>query len=315
MNSPRAKRSSNRRVRRPSSADYLLEVTTRSAVSRRRRRRALWGWVSRALILLVVGVGAYFGIRAGFDRFFFNNPDYTITRIDMELDGILTREEVLEMTGLREGDNIFAVNLASVERTLRALPIVRDVRIERVLPDRLSVVLRARDPVAWLVPGSEQVDPSSAPGAVLLDPSGMLMRARRLLPEYLHLPAIYGIKISPPAEGDGNNIPGVKPALDLIAALAERPDHLLRIRAIDVSRGYRMDVFDDQHALISFGADKPGEQLDRLQTLLLHCAESGRTLQNVNLMVRRNTPVVFAMAAGMDNHKTPEDTSMPATPH
>ena len=313
MSTPQRRRPANRRVRRPSSADYLLEVTTRSAISRRRRRRALWGWLFRVTALVIVGVGAYYGIRAAFDRFFFRNSDYTITRIDMDLDGVLTREEVLEMTGLREGSNIFAVNLADVERTLRALPIVREVRVERILPDRLSLTLRARDPVAWLVPGREQVDPSSAPGAVLIDSSGMLMQARRLLPEYLHLPAIYGIDAAPAAGADGKNLPGVAAALDLLEALAARPDNLLRIRAIDISRGYRIDVFDDQHALISFGADKPGEQLDRLQTLLLHCADSGRTLQSVNLMVRRNTPVVFAMTAGVDGARIPGNETAPAT--
>ena len=43
------------------------------------------------------------GFRAALDRFFFKNAEYTLRRISFNLDGILTREEALAATGLREG--------------------------------------------------------------------------------------------------------------------------------------------------------------------------------------------------------------------
>lgn len=295
----------NRRLRRPSSADYLLEVTTRSSSARRRRRQRALGWSLRIVFLLVLGVASFYGVRAAFDRFFYSNPDYTLERIDFALDGVMSREEALAASGLREGGNIFAVNLQVLEQTFQAIPMVQEVRIERALPDRIAVTLRARQPVAWVSASNGTEDPSTLPSSFLIDASGVLMKPRRILPEYLALPAIYGVDPEILREGEPLQTADLQKALELISELALRPDSLLRIRAMDLSRGFRIAVTNDEHATILFGTKDLDEQLDRLQTLLLHCAESGRSLETVNLMVRRNTPVTFAMAASSP-HETQE---------
>ena len=71
----------------------------------------------------------------------------------------------------------------------------------------------------------------------------------------------------------------------------------MHIRAIDVSRGYCLEVVNDANARILFGIADFEEQLARLQQLLAHCNETGRSLERVNLMVKRNTPVNFVPVA------------------
>jgi hypothetical protein len=56
-------------------------------------------------------------------------------------------------------------------------------------------------------------------------------------------------------------------------------------------------VVNDSNSRITFAAADFEEQLARLEKLLMHCSETGRALESVNLMVRRNTPVTFVMAA------------------
>jgi hypothetical protein len=72
---------------------------------------------------------------------------------------------------------------------------------------------------------------------------------------------------------------------------------MLHIRTIDISRGYCIEVVNDGNARILFATSDFEEQLARLQQLLAHCDESGRALESVNLMVKRNTPVTFVASA------------------
>jgi hypothetical protein len=281
----------------------------KSSSARRRRRRRLLVWTFRLVALAALAAGSFYGARAAFDRFFFSNPDYTLQRIDLEMDGVMTREEALAATGLREGINIFAVNLQEIEAALRGLPAVREVRIDRLLPDRIAVTVRARQPVAWVSPSQDIADPSACPSAFLVDAEAVLIRPHRVLPEHLALPAIFGVDPEQLREGEVAGDDNLKSALALLAGLEARPDSLLRIRRMDVSRGYRIEVLNDENARILFSTEDPGGQLDRLQTLLLHCAETGRAIESVNLMVRRNTPVTFVMASAT------EHGTAPAAPH
>jgi cell division protein FtsQ len=290
------RKTGNRRLNRSSAADYLLEVSTKSSSAKRRKRQKIQGWIFKTIFLVLLAGAAFYGAREAFDRFFYSNPDYTLTRIDLELDNVLTREEALEATGLREGANIFSVDLAAVEKILRTEPMASDVRIERILPDRIAVKITSRIPVAWIAPEGETGDPSMSPNALLADSDGILMRPRRVLPEHIHLPVIYGVKSDNIRQGEPLHSEDLRLALLLLTEVAARPESLLRIRSLDISRGYRIDVINDQNARIFFSTAEFGEQLDRLQKLLLHCAETGRTLDTVNLMVRRNTPVTFVMA-------------------
>jgi cell division septal protein FtsQ len=287
----------NRRLRNTLSRAHLLDVRMRTATTRRRRRETIARWVSNVLLTAAIGAAAYFGLQAALDRFFFNNTEYTLRRISFNLDGILTREEALAATGLREGVNIFAVDLAKVETALRAIPQVQDVRLDRKLPDQIDVSITARRPVAWVAAAGEKGDPSASEKSLLVDASGFLLRPRRVAPEYFHLPAIYGVKSDNFRNGEA--LPGedLRLALGLIETLSRHPESMLHIRTIDISRGYCIEVVNDGNARILFATSDFEEQLARLQQLLAHCDESGRVLESVNLMVKRNTPVTFVASA------------------
>lgn len=287
----------NRRSRGSTRRDHLLDVRIRTSTARRRQQEKIGRWVCTLFLLAVIGTGSFFGIRAALDRFFFQNADYTLNRITLNLDNILTREEALSATGLREGVNIFSVDLAKIEASLRAVPQVATVRIERELPDHLAITVTAREPVAWVAAEGETGDPSASDKSLLVDADGFLMRPHHMLPEYFHLPAIYGVKSDNVRAGAPLESEDLHIALRLIDTVARDPQSLLRIRTLDISRGYCIEVVSDRNARIVFGAGDFEEQLARLQKLLAHCDESGRTLETVNLMVKRNTPVTFVIAA------------------
>jgi len=299
-------RKPNRRARGVSPRSHLLDVQLRTSTVRRRRHEFIGRWLFNIILIASLGVASFFGIRAALDRFFFSNADYTLNRVALDLDNILTREEALNETGLHEGVNIFSVDLARVEKVLKAIPQVETVRIERELPDQISITLTARDPIAWVAAEGESGDPTASEKSLLVDATGYLMRPRHIQPEYFHLPVIYGVKSDNIRDGEPLSSQDLRVAISLVEMVGRRPESLLRIRTLDISKGYCIEVVNDRNAHILFAAEDFENQLARLQQLLAHCEETGRNLESVNLMVKRNTPVRFIVAAAPE---TPGKTS------
>ena len=233
---------------------------------------------------------------AALDKFFFSNPDYTLKHVTLELDSVMTREEALAETGIREGDNIFRVDLANAEKALRAVPQVGDVCIERRLPDHISITVTARHPVAWVAPIEKDADPFDPEKSLLVDDAGFLMKPRIIQPEFYHLPVIYGVQSDNIRDGEPLHNEDLHRALALLDEVARHPECLLNIRSMNISKGYCVEVVSDRKARVTFSTEDYSEQLGRLRQLLEHCRDTGRELDSVNLMVRRNTPVTGVMA-------------------
>jgi hypothetical protein len=71
----------------------------------------------------------------------------------------------------------------------------------------------------------------------------------------------------------------------------------LLIRSLNISKGYCIDALTDQNTRVKFASSEFATQLFKLQRLLEHCRDTGREMESVNLMVAKNTPVKFVMAA------------------
>jgi len=286
----------NRRLRPAGHGHHLLNVKVRAVTARRQRRQKVSSFFWMSALLVVICVTAWLGISTALDKFFFANPDYTLRRVTLELDGILSREEAIAETGIREGENIFSVDLSSAEKVLRAIPQVGDVCIERHLPDHISITLTARDPVAWVAPIEKDADPFDPEKSLLVDETGFLMKPRIIQPDFYHLPVIYGVQSDNIRDGEPLHNEDLHRALALLDEAARHPECLLNIRTMNISKGYCVDVVSDRNARITFSTEDYTEQLGRLRQLLEHCRDTGRELDSVNLMVRRNTPVTFVMA-------------------
>lgn len=286
---------SNRRLRPAGRGQHLLNVKVRAVTARRQRRQKIGSFFWKSALLVILCITAWLGVSTALDKFFFSNSDYTLKRVTLELDGVMTREEALEETGIREGENIFRIDLANAEKALRTIPQVADVCIERHLPDHIAVTITARHPVAWVAPADKDADPFDPEKSLLVDDTGFLMKPRIIQADFYHLPVIYGVQSDNIRDGEPLLNEDLHRALALLDETARHPECLLNIRTMNISRGYCVDVVSDRNAHITFSTDDFSEQLGRLRQLLEHCRDTGRELDSVNLMVRRNTPVTFVM--------------------
>src|SRR6202011_6072676 len=141
-------------------------------------------------------------------------------------------------------------------------------------------------------------DPFASEAAFLVDARGVLMKEKKLLPEYLGLPLILGCASESLEAGKTVQSPEAKSALDLLR-LSTRSFMQTRfqIREIDVSKGYCLVVSDKNHSRVTFGFDNLESQLQRLEQFLVYADDSKRELATVNLLVQRNIPVTFGRNA------------------
>lgn len=251
------------------------------------------------MLNLTVWVGLAATVWIGFHiitrKFFFDNPAYNLQQVEVSLDGLMTKEEALSLTRIELGTNIFRVNLGAAERALRQIEQVKTVTIERDWPDRITITLVKRHPVAWLARAGD--GPFNADRAWLLDAQGDMMKPYRVDPDYWRLPVIYAPDPSLLRGGDTLARFDLEAALALLAEHADRPDSRLDLRSIDISKGYAFVATDARNARITFGPGNPADQLDRLELLLESCEATGRQLESVNLIPKKYTPVRFVMAS------------------
>ena len=80
-----------------------------------------------------------------------HTSDTFVTRhIDVTGNVRLSRDVLLRLAGIKEGDNVFALSVTEMERRLRETPWVEDVSVQRLLPDRFVLRIHERMPSFWV---------------------------------------------------------------------------------------------------------------------------------------------------------------------
>ena len=290
---PRAR---NRRLSsfRQRRQQHLLDVKVRSRKAVAHRNRKVLVVISKIALFIALISAIYIGGRIAAKRFFLDNPDYKLTNIEVQTDGTLQREQILSVADLHEGENIFRVNLARVHDRLQELPQVDEIEVVRKLPAEIDIRIVERKPIGWITSEKQIADPFASDAAFLVDARGVLMKEKKLLPEYLGLPLILGCASESLEAGKTVESPEAKAALELLR-LSTRSFMQTRfqIREIDVSKGYCLVVTDKNHSKVTFGFDNLDLQLQRLEQFLVYSDDAHREIATVNLLVQRNIPVTF----------------------
>jgi cell division septal protein FtsQ len=305
----RNRRLSNVRQRRQ---QHLLDVKVRSRRATQHRIRGAIGVLWKLTFFVMLCAAGYVGAREAAKRLFFENPDYHVQTIELQTDGTLQREQVLKAAGLHEGANIFSVNLASVRDRIQQLPQADEVEVVRKLPSEIDIRVVERKPVAWITSETEINDPFSSDAAFLVGARGVLMKQKKLLPEYLGLPLIVGCSSETLEAGKVVESPQVKTALDLLR-LTESTflQTRFQIREIDISKSYCLLVTDKNRSRVMFGLNDLEGQLRRLQVFLDYCDNTKQELETVNLVAQRNIPVTFTSPAAAVINDTVEPAVEP----
>jgi cell division protein FtsQ len=286
---PRSRRRPARRKRR----EHLLEVTATAETERRRRNQKALLYVFEGIFLAGLLAVAWFGVTLFIEQFFTKNKNYDVRIVEVNTDGVMTREEVLSKTGIREGLNIFSLNLEAAQKALALIPEVKSASVQRNLPDTVTIRIEARRPIAWVAPGDTGADPSTMETSCLVDEDGVMIKPQGFEVSHTRLPVVYGVPTEQWRIGDKIEMPELEAALDLFTLAAERSNPQVSLRAADITKGWCIVAWNDPQTRLTFGLKDIPAQLDRLQVILSHVDQTSRRIATANLIPERNTPVIF----------------------
>lgn len=184
--------------------------------------------IIRVIILLVavncLGVSIYY-----LYHFLTNAPYFNLTQIEIVGNKYLDKGAIQKFLGLDTGMNIISLDIKSLNQRLLIHPWIKGGFIRRVFPDKLTVSIVERKPVAFVgadVSGRPRMGTESHP---YKPAQGPVSRARMLVSqdgqvltplkgtEELHLPLITGI------EGQGQLKARFKKGAELLALLNASP--------------------------------------------------------------------------------------------
>jgi cell division protein FtsQ len=246
---------------------------------------------------ILLGIGTFIVLAALFAAgivtrsFLTRDPHFRIAgAASIQSSGLseVNRTEVLPIFGEDIGRNIFFVPLSERRKQLEAIPWVHQATVMRFLPDRLSVSIVERIPVAFVRQGS-QVELADADGVILSMPPAMMAQHR------YSFPVITGInaKDSPAARKTRMAV-----YQRFVAELDQNNQHLTeQVSEIDLS-----DPEDLRATMPEQGSDilahfGEGQFLRRLQIYKAHIAEwRGRYPRLIGVDLRYNGEVPLEMA-------------------
>ena len=275
----------------------VLKTTARLNEAARQRRARVMGVLSRVVTVVGLGAGLYYGLSLAATRLLFKNPEYDIVDVNVETDGVLTPARVVEASDLHKGVNIFKVNLGRAKARIEALPQVEQAQVARNLPNKISIQITERKPIAWIAPehsAATRDDLAASPKSFLIDSRGILLQPGKTLPQDYHLPIIRNYTsgpLSPGLEAGGEEI---KAVLDLLHA---HQDSLIasrfQIQEIDLSKHYGLNVLSESGMQVLFDLNDMDKQLKRLDVYLQTLEPRGQRVATINLLAQRNIPVTF----------------------
>ncbi len=283
------------RVKRPS-PERRLHLSVSSP------RIVCWGFLrclKRSLKVALIAAllaGALWGVQTGMREFFIENEEFQLRNVDLESNGEMTAGDFIRLCKLDPEASIFALRLRDLRQILLERPGIESVELSRRLPGTLRVKVIEREPIAWLECRPLGIVGRNPATGILLDQSGVCYPCDFWVEEKAApLPVLL---VSEVEEGDitlGKELRHheSRRALELIRCAREKLRGVeWSLPVVAVSNDYSLEAATSSGLLATFGMYDHEEQLDDLITLVRESEEQGESLVLVNLIPRRNIPVI-----------------------
>ena len=298
------------------SRGHVLNVKVRSDQVRGTRVR-----LATAAFSLVFGTlfGLYLFWRAGewaLDKFVYENAAFAIQHVDVQTNGKISEEQLRRWAGVKPGQNLIALDLATVKRNLELVSAIKSVSVERVLPGTLRIRVTERDAIAQVNVPRADAQNGIAISVFQLDANGFVMQPMdprlRVVPlaqMNVPLPVLTGLNIFQLQAGHRLDSPQALAALDLVAAFRHSPmAGLAELQRIDVSSPNVIIVTTAQGSEITFSLNNLQQQLARWREIYDLGRQMNKNIASADLAVANNVPVHWTDIASAPD-AAPENTN------
>ncbi len=227
-----------------------------------------------SLLLLAVLVGVTWW-------FFHHSPLFAVDKIEVHNYHAYTPEEIIELTGLETGGNIFPLDAAAAREGIIQNRDFRDARVQKIFPATVQIEVFEREPRARVKFGK----------LYTIDEEGVVLGARKEASER-HLPLIRGLDVI-------NNSTDLYPPekrdtlLELLRELERLElERQIRIDEISVDLSDQIKIKAQGSLDITVGLGSYGEQLSRLKTILGQMGKDLARVREIDLRYSK-VPVRF----------------------
>lgn len=289
--------------RRGGERSQILDVKVRSRHVRAVRMKATGIALGISFAVILLCAALWKGGGYALDQLLYFNSAFAIKHLQVETDGLLAPAQIQRWAGVKEGDNLMAVDLALVQRNLALVPLIKSAAVIRRPPDTLELSVTERVPIARVcllkrVEGSNNFEPATvyldAQGYVLpwLPRSGATAAANAAEARARALPSIVGLSPEDLKLGVALRSPQIDATLEWVVGFQHSPiSTLVQLQSIDLSDARSIRVSTSAGTLLTFGFSDIPTQLQRWHAIQIEAINSNQVPATIDLAVENYVPV------------------------
>ena len=291
------------RNRRSPEHEHVLDVKLRTSQTRATRMRKVGKGFAIIFSLAIVALVLWRGGEWALDGLIYENEAFSIQQIDVQTDGVLTREIIRTWANVKIGENLMALDLMRVKRGLEMQPPIQFVAVERQLPHTLKLTVNEREPVAQTI--VIQIRPGGVTNQAVydFDEEGYVMKPldplwRTTLPlASERLPILMGIPATDALLGKQVTSPQIRAALELVCEFDHSPmTGMVEIERINLSTPEILQVATSQKAEITFSLNHFDVQLRHWRLIYDQYQKWCKAIATLDLSISNNLPVHWVAA-------------------
>jgi cell division septal protein FtsQ len=284
--------------------EHGLDVKLRTSQTRAARMRLAGVVVVVLVSLAVVALVLWRGGQWVMDGLIYENDAFSIQKLEVQTDGVLTQEAIRNWASVKIGENLMALDLMRVKHDLELEPPIQFVAVERQLPHTLKLTVSEREPVAQTI--VTQVRPGGLMEQAVydFDEDGYVMipldpRWRTAPPAANErLPILMGVPPTEPQPGRQVASPQIRAALALVCEFDHsRMAGMVEIERINVAVPEILQVTTSQKEEITFSLSHFDTQLRRWRLIYDQYQKWGQAIATLDLSISNNLPVHSVAAA------------------
>jgi cell division septal protein FtsQ len=236
----------------------------------------------------------------GYTKFlhaYHSNPDYQLRQVLLNENSAMNENELAQIVQIPLDGSIMAMDIAKMEKTLASRPEIISASVKREQRGILQVELKVRQPIAWVECLPKNFIAKKLEQGHLIDDQGILYPCPALQFDAAQaLPVIVMAReeVDELVIGKKVETKSMRRALQLLAiAQAARQDAPSWVARIAPYRSWGIVLTTNEGIEATFGLDEQNRQMSDLLVALRHAKSLGQQLKSINLIPRKNLPVVL----------------------
>jgi cell division septal protein FtsQ len=228
----------------------------------------------RTIALGTAGISLLFGVMFAAKRAIGAATFFRLKNIEVSSAKRLTQEEILGLAGVENGQDLARMNLKRMGEQLSQNPWVETVRINRYFPDRLTIAVTEREPLAIVNMGF----------IYYLDKKGTVFKVLNQ-GDKLDFPVVTGFSEEEMNSNPAGTREALKATCELLGILREKGAFILAdVSEIHYDKGYGFTLFTSSGALpVKVGSGDFSAKVDRLARIYRELMAQHPSLQYIDL--------------------------------